>query len=136
MKTIIAALTLTALAGCVVAPPAPANYGTRLAPQGDPSQWQVVSVTPVPLGTGARAGSDQATTTTAPQYSSAPVATQVYTPVYVQQPVYVPAPVYVQDPYYYYPPVSLSLGFVFGRGGWGGHGRGWGGARVGGGWHR
>lgn len=134
MKTIIATLALGALAGCVVAPPAPANYGTRLAPQGDPSQWQVVSVTPVPLGTGARAGSDQ-TTTSRVEYSSAPVATQVYTPVYVQQPVYVPAPVYVQDPYYYYPPVSLSLGFVFGHG-WGG-GRGWGGRGYGGGhWHR
>jgi hypothetical protein len=49
------------------------------------------------------------------------------TPVYVQQPVYVPQPVYVEQPRYWYPPVSIGLGFDFGRG-WGGHRRGgWGG---------
>ena len=31
------------------------------------------------------------------------------------EPVYMPRPVYSPQPSYYYPPVSLSLGFVFGR---------------------
>ena len=39
-------------------------------------------------------------------------------PVY-GAPVYVPAPVYVQEPYWY-PPVSIGLGFSFGKS-WGGH---------------
>jgi hypothetical protein len=50
-------LVAAALGGCAVAPPGPPNYGTRAYTQsGDPSQWHVVSVTPVAPGTGARAG--------------------------------------------------------------------------------
>jgi len=50
-------------------------------------------------------------------------------PVYIQQqPVYVPQPVYVEQPNYWYPPISIGLGFDFGRSSWRGHrGRGWGG---------
>ncbi|UUZ49127.1 hypothetical protein LP420_01230 [Massilia sp. B-10] len=53
------------------------------------------------------------------EYSSVPVS-QV--PIYTPPPVYALAPVYYPEPAYYWPPVSLSLGFVFGRH-WG-HGRG------------
>ncbi|MGI4845235.1 MAG: hypothetical protein ACRYF7_18150 [Janthinobacterium lividum] len=125
-KLIIVTASLAVLAGC--AAPGPNYYGSQAYPRsGDPGQWQVVSVTPVPLGTGARAAAagDAGTTT----YSSAPVVVQqapVYVqpaPVYVPQPVYVPEPIY--QPRYYYPPVSIGLGFNFGRG-WGHH-RGWGG---------
>ena len=126
-KLIIVTASLAVLAGC--AAPGPNYYGSQAYPRsGDPGQWQVVSVTPVPLGTGARAAAsgDTGTSTT---YGSAPVVvhqTPVYVqpaPVYVPQPVYVPEPVY--QPRYYYPPVSIGLGFNFGRG-WGHH-RGWGG---------
>lgn len=131
-KLIFVTASLAVLAGC--AAPGPNYYGNQAYPRsGDPSQWQVVSVTPVPLGTGARAAAagDTGTTTT---YSSAPVIVQQQ-PVYVQQrpgyvyqpqPVYVPEPVY--QPRYYYPPVTIGLGFNFGsgwghhrHGGWGGH---------------
>jgi hypothetical protein len=138
-------LSLAALGGCAVAPPGPPNYGTRAYAQpADPSQWHVVSVTPVAPGTGARAaeaGETGVTTSDTMGYNPAP--TVVGQPVYVQQPVYVPTPVYAApplyaDPYYWYPPISIGLGFNFGRGwgghrgGWGGHRGGWGGARVGG----
>lgn len=143
---IIAAASLALLAGC--AAPGPNQYGTNTYGQPvDPNGWRVVSVTPVPAGTGARAaaaGETGVTTTyrqpvysSQPAYSSQPgYASQPgYTtqptwsqqqPVYVPQPIYVPQPVY--EPRYYYPPVSIGLGFNFGRG-WGHH-RGWGG-RVG-----
>lgn len=133
-KLIILSASLAVLAGC--AAPGPNYYGSQAySRSGDPSQWQVVSVTPVPLGTGARAaaaGETGATTYGTSTYGAAPqqpiVVHQrpVYVqpaPVYVPQPVYVPEPVY--QPRYYYPPVSIGLGFNFGRG-WGHH-RGWGG---------
>jgi hypothetical protein len=109
MKNLLILAVLAALGGCAVAP-APANYGTRAAAyNGDPSQWRVVSVTPVAPGTGARNGS------AAVEYSAAPAA------VYQPAPVYAPQPVYVEPAPYYYPPVSFSLGLVFGRHwGWGG----------------
>lgn len=116
---VIAALAgLTTLAGCAVPGPGPANYGTRgYAQSGDPGQWQVVSVTPVPLGTGARAGDAGVVTSTPIVVNPAP-APVVAAPVY-GAPVYVPAPVPVYEPYWY-PPVSIGLGFSFGRV-WGGH---------------
>jgi len=127
MKKIIIISSLAALAGCAAPQPGPANYGTRAyARTADPSQWQVVSVTPVPLGTGARAAAagETGVTTT---YLPAPTTT-VTQPVYVPQPVYAPPPLYVEPPYYY-PPVSIGLGFSFGSG-WGHHYHGWGGGRF------
>lgn len=125
-KLITVTASLAVLAGC--AAPGPNYYGSQAYPgSGDPEGWQVVSVTPVPLGTGARAAAAGTSGTTT--YSSAPVVVHQSpihvqpTPVYVPQPVYVPAPVY--QPRYYYPPISIGLGFNFGRG-WGHH-RGWGG---------
>ena len=113
MKSLFLLIPLAAaLTGCVVAPPAPANYGTRAAP--DPYAWHTVSVTPVQRNAD---GSLPAAQTT-----SEPVTT-VYRsqPVYVDQPVYVQQPVYVADPYYYAPPLAFGLGFVFGNYWHGGH---------------
>ncbi|KFI07806.1 hypothetical protein [Massilia sp. BSC265] len=137
-KLIIVSASLAVLAGC--AAPGPNYHGSQAdARSGDPGQWQVVSVTPVPLGTGARAAAAGETRTTT-TYSPAPQRPVVVhsTPWVVQPaPVYVPQPAYVQhhvphyvpepvyQPRYYYPPVSIGLGFNFGRG-WGHH-RGWGG---------
>lgn len=126
MKTLFAIAALAVLAGCATQPRT-VSYAGAYAQPTDPSQWRVVSVTPVAPGTGERMAATAGTVTTTAvdpssqpaQYASQPVQ---YTsqPIYVQQPVYVPAPLYVRDPYYdYYPPVSLSLGFVFGNGGWG-----------------
>jgi len=135
-------VSLGALAGC--AAPGPYYSQQGYVQPSDPSQWRVVSVTPVPIGTGARvASSGGATTTSTPlpatTYSNSTYSTPVYTqqqPVYVQQqpvyiqqqPVYVPQPVYVEQPNYWYPPISIGLGFDFGRSSWRGRGgRGWGG---------
>lgn len=120
MKTLITVLATLALAGCATGPQSPR----------DPSQWRVVSVTPVPAGTAARIAaaspdgnaveySSRALEATPPAYLSAPAV-----PRYGPAPLY--APPYVQQPSYYWPPVSLSLGFVFGRH-WGGgrHHRGY-----------
>lgn len=111
-KLALISLALIALTGCATQQPAPANYGTRAYGAADPADgWQVVSVTPVPLGTGARVGD-------AGVITSSPVVVQ-QAPVYVPQPVYVPPPVYVREPYYW-PPISIGLGFNFGRS-WGHH---------------
>ena len=131
MKKLLLIIAAAALGGCAVAPPGPAYYGSRPVGQTDPNGWQVVSVTPVAPGTGARATASgdagTVTTSTAPVVTSTPVYS---TPVYAQVPVYVPTPVYAPSPYlydpYWYPPVSIGLGFSFGnswghRGGWGGH---------------
>lgn len=143
MKTLFAIATLAVLAGCATQPRT-VSYAGAYAQPSDPSQWRVVSVTPVAPGTGERMAATSGTVTSTPidtssqpvQYASQPVQ---YTsqPVYVQQPVYVAAPLYVRDPYYdYYPPVSLSLGFVFGNGGWGHRGGCcWGRSAVGIGFH-
>lgn len=115
MKHLVIVLALAALGGCATYYPAPAYYGSRTAA---PGQWQTVSVTPVPNGTAAAAGSTytEGTTTIVQQ--------PVYTPYYVE-----PAPVYVApDPYYWWPPISIGLGFSWSNcchHGWGG--RGWGG---------
>jgi hypothetical protein len=126
---------LAALTGC--ATPGPNYVNTTYAQPGDPSQWRVVSVTPVPVGTGAQHAAAGQASASSPAMSpnvtySTPITSQPVvvqqTPVYVQQPVYVPQPVYVQEPNYWYPPISIGLGFDFGRG-WGGHRhRGWGGS--------
>lgn len=110
------------LAGCAAPGPGPANYGTRaVAQSSDPDGWQVVSVTPVPLGTGARAGDAGVVTSSNVVVNPAPPGSPVYgpQPIYAPRPVYAYPPVYVQDPYWY-PPVSIGLGFSFGRS-WGGH---------------
>lgn len=127
-KLVFAIAGVAVLAGCAAPCPGPANYGTRgYAQSGDPSQWQVVSVTPVPLGTGARAGDAGVITSSNVVLNPAPPGAPVYgsPPVYGAQPVYAPQPVYgyppvvVRDPYWY-PPVSIGLGFSFGRS-WGHH---------------
>lgn len=145
-KLAIVIVSLGALAGC--AAPGPYYSNQAYTQPGDPSQWRVVSVTPVPVGTGARAAAsgDYTTTSTplpATSYAGSTYATPYYAtqqqPVYVQQqpvfvqqqPVYVPQPVYVEQPNYWYPPISIGLGFDFGRSSWRGHrgGRGgWGGS--------
>jgi len=138
MKKLAIILAVAALSGCATQYPGPANYGTRAYNQpADPNGWQVVSVTPVPPGTGAQAAASgdagRVTSSDVVTYGPAPAATTIVTqPVYVPAPVYAPAPVY--DPFWY-PPVSIGLGFNFGhwggyRGGYRGHGGGhWGGHR-------
>lgn len=108
MKTIIVIAAAAMLAGCATAPPQQYGY----AAPADPSKWRVVSVTPVPPGTGASVAA-RSPDGSRIEYSSEPL--RVASPVYVPQPVYAPAPIYAPPPSYYYPPVSLSLGFVFGR---------------------
>jgi hypothetical protein len=133
MKTLLTLLSLAVLGGCAYAPPGPPNYATRYAPPpADPSQWHVVSVTPVPAGTAARAAAtpDQGASV---QYTAEPIATT--SPVYVAQPVYVPQPMYYAPAPYYYPPVSIGLDFMFGRS-WGRHGRNFGGVGIGTRWPR
>lgn len=116
MKSLLVIAVLAALGGCAVAPP------VRYAQPADPSQWRVVSVTPVPAGTGARVAASSSDGRPV-EYSSVPLASA---PVYVPAPIIVEQPVYYPEPTYYWPPVSLSLGFVFGRhwGGGRGHYRG------------
>ena len=115
MKILIVIAAAAVLAGCASTPRQ--QYGNYPAPS-DPSQWRVVSVTPVPPGTGDRVAANSPDGSRV-EYSSAPAYTTqpVYAPqpVYVPQPVYMPQPIYAPQPSYYYPPVSLSLGFVFGR---------------------
>ncbi len=132
MQKLIAIAALAALAGCATAPRNDAGRVSQ-APA-DPSQWRVVSVTPVAPGTGDRVaaannGSRIEYSAPVPVTRERVIAQQqpVYVqqqPLYVQQqPVYVPGtvytpiPVYQPAPAYYYPPVTLSLGlgFVFGR---------------------
>ena len=123
MKTCFAAsAALVALAGCATGPQGPYNGS---APR-DPSQWRVVSVTPVPAGTAARIAA--ALPDGKPvELSSRPVASMPR--AYVPAPLYAPSPLYtppyIQQPSYYWPPITLSLGFVFGRHWSRGHHRGY-----------
>ncbi|MES2899177.1 MAG: hypothetical protein V4723_05570 [Pseudomonadota bacterium] len=106
MKNLLIIAALGVLAGCATTPGQ--NYGQqRYAHSGDPSQWRVVSVTPVEPGTGARIASSNPNGSNV-EYSSVPMSAPP--PVVYQQ-----APVYVDQPAYFYPPVTLSLGFVLGR---------------------
>lgn len=141
MRILLATGLAMALAGCVVAPQHGRYAQDGAAQPRDPSQWRVVSVTPVPAGTAARIAASSSDgkpieyssspAPQAPMHAQAPIYAQapVYTggPVYAPAPVYYPAPVYAPEPAYFWPPVSLSLGFVFGRH-WGGGAR-WGGHR-------
>jgi hypothetical protein len=144
MKILLTIAAAAVLAGCATAP-ASRNYSTQYAPPpADPSQWHVVSVTPVPPGTRERygAGYDNGS---AVQYSAPPISTYAQQPgyapnnYYAPQPVYVAPPMYAPAPAYYYPPVSIGLDFMFGRS-WGRHGhrggRSWGGVGIGSRWHR
>lgn len=128
MKTLAIIVSLAALSGCATTYPGPANYGSRAYAQApDADGWQVVSVTPVPVGTGASSANAGVVTST-PVPAAAPVygtTTVVQQPVYVPAPVYAPAPVYV-DPWY--PPISIGLGFS-----WSNWGHGHRGPRYGGG---
>ncbi|WP_296945654.1 hypothetical protein [uncultured Massilia sp.] len=122
MKKLAIIVSLAALGGCATTYPGPANYGSRAYAQApDADGWQVVSVTPVPVGTGASsANGGVVTSSPVVGYSPAPVAYATQ-PVYVAPPVYAPAPVYV-DPWY--PPISIGLGFSWsnwGHGHRGGH---------------
>lgn len=132
MKTLAIIVSLAALSGCATTYPGPANYGSRAyvpAAQPDADGWQVVSVTPVPVGTGASsANGGVVTSTPVTTYSQAPVVAYGAAPVYVAPPVYAPAPIYA-DPFWY-PPISIGLGFSWSN--WG-HGHHYGGPR--GGWH-
>jgi hypothetical protein len=132
MKKLAIILAVAALSGCATQNPGPANYGTRAYAQApDANGWQVVSVTPVPAGTGAQAAASgdagRVTSSDVVTYSPAPSTVYATQPVYVPAPVYAPAPVY--DPFWY-PPISIGLGFSWsnwghGHGGYhGGHGRG------------
>ena len=130
MKKLLLIIAAAALGGCAVAPPGPAYYGSRPVGQTDPNGWQVVSITPVAPGTGARAsasGDTGTVTSSTTTYAAAPVYAPA--PAYAVAPVYVPTPVYAPSPYlydpYWYPPVSIGLGFSFGNS-WGGHRGGWG----------
>lgn len=138
MKLLIIAVALAALTGCATQPAPYYSYNPRYTAA---DGWQTVSVTPVPLGTGASvaaAGNAGVTTTTdAPAYVPPPAATTtvVTQPVYVAPPVYAPAPVYAAPyPSYWWPPISIGLGFNWSHwsGGHGGHG-GWHGGHHGGG---
>lgn len=111
MKNLLAVTLLCALGGCATAP-----RNTAYSQPRDPAQWRVVSVTPVPAGTAARVAA--ASPDGKPvELSSTPVAAvpRVYGQAPAYGPVYVPPPVYQPEPYYYWPPISLSLGFVFGK---------------------
>jgi hypothetical protein len=150
MKILLTIAAAAVLAGCATAP-ASRNYSTQYAPPpADPSQWHVVSVTPVPPGTRERYGnvdngssdqyrSGQVASTYAPQAGYAPNNYYAPNTYYAPQPVYVAPPMYAPAPAYYYPPVSIGLDFMFGRS-WGGHGhrggRNWGGVGIGSRWHR
>ncbi len=132
MKMLAIIVSLAALGGCATTYPGPANYGSRAYAQApDADGWQVVSVTPVPLGTGASsANGGVVTSSPVVSYSPAPAAyasQPVYAtqPVYAAPPIYAPAPVYV-DPWY--PPISIGLGFS-----WSNWGHGHRGPRYGGG---
>jgi hypothetical protein len=141
MKKLAIILAVAALSGCATQYPGPANYGSRAYAQApDADGWQVVSVTPVPTGTGAQASASgdagRVTTSDVVTYNPAPPST-----VYATQPVYVPAPVYAPAPVYdpfWYPPISIGLGFSWSnwghRGGY--HGGYHGGNRGGGRGHR
>jgi hypothetical protein len=130
MKILIVIAAALSLSACVSAPPAPANYGTRGAQfqGGDPSQWRVVSVTPVPNGTGERVAANGGAPV---EYRNAPTVAYTPQPAYVQQPVYVAQPIYAPAPVYYDPSpvhfsIGLGLGYVFGHHGHGGYRhRGW-----------
>lgn len=119
MKKLLAVSLGLVLAGCAHQPPGPA--GAYAQPR-DPSQWRVVSVTPVPPGTAARIAA-RSGDGKAVEYSSTPVASMP--PAYTAPPLYAPAPMYHPQPAYYWPPVTLSLGFVFGRHWSSGHHRRW-----------
>lgn len=133
MKTIVVALAaLAVLTGCATQRP---TYYAAAPRVQDPYQWHTVEV----LSAGAQTRSGTWTEELPPQPQSRVVYTTepVYstsTTTYVAPPVYyapapnyyAPAPVYYGASPYYYPPVSLSLGFSYGRwccgGGWGGRG--------------
>ena len=140
MKKLFLILSLAALGGCATAPNNAPYYGANAARPVDPSQWHVVSVTPVAPGTGERLAAASPNGSSV-QYSSEPIRL-VRQPVYLAQPIYVAQPVYAPQPYYY-SPLSIGLGLSFGRG-WGGGHRGWGGHHSRGGigvgvgthWHR
>ena len=144
MKHVLGLVVLGALGGCAVDQPGRDQYGNNAYAQPrDPSQWRVVSVTPVPPGTAARVASNSKDGK-AIEYSTGPAPTNAYrpAPVYSSAPVYAPGgyyppapvyapggyyphvPVYRHEPSYYWPPVTLSLGFVFGRHWSRGHGGG------------
>jgi hypothetical protein len=138
MKTLLTILSLAILGGCAVAPPGPprpSSYGAHYPAPADPSQWRVVSVTPVAPGTGERlaanSGQVQVENSSSGQYYAEPIGSTA--PAYAQQPayppqpayaappLYAPAPYYAPAPSYYYPAVTFGLGLMFGHSWGGGH---------------
>lgn len=134
MKPLLALALLAALGGCATQP-GPRGYGQggygqpgygqagysgaygHAGQPGDPSQWRVVSVTPVPLGTGERIAA-QSGAGSRVEYSSQPLPP--YSEPAPVQPVapYPAPPVVVAQPYW--PPLlTFSLGLVLGKS-WGG----------------
>src|SRR5438128_1749096 len=94
MKPLAIILAVAALSGCATQYPGPANYGSRAYNQSaynqrgynqpaDANGWQVVSVTPVPPGTGAQAAASgdagRVTSADAVSYGPAPGATTIVT---------------------------------------------------------
>lgn len=128
MKKLLLIALVTVLAGCADMAQQRGYGHSAYAQARDPSQWRVVSVTPVPAGTAAKVAAKsgdgkaveyssrllpQQTYSNAPVYGQAPIYPPA--PVYGHAPVYTPGPIYAPQPSYYWPPVTLSLGFIFGR---------------------
>lgn len=114
MKVLLGLAVLATLGGCAVDQPDRGPYGNMGAAQPrDPSQWRVVSVTPVPAGTGAQVAA-RSPDGKPVEFSSTVLAATA--PGYAAAPVYVQTPVYVQQPADYWPPVALSIGLGFGFG--------------------
>ncbi len=126
MKKLLVIALATLLTACADMPQQQRYGNNAYAQPRDPSQWRVVSVTPVPAGTAAKIAAKSSDGKPV-EYSSNPLPQQNYNnrPMYSQAPVYASAPVYGApvyapapvhaQPSYYWPPVALSLGFVFGR---------------------
>ncbi|MES3025405.1 MAG: hypothetical protein V4857_27835 [Pseudomonadota bacterium] len=114
MRLPIVFAALLALTGC-----ATDAYGPYADSNRAPHEWRVVSVTPVPAGTAARVAKDSPDGT-AVEFSSRPVdPASLYRPQPNYQHGYQPY-YYQPQPYYYSPPVTIGLGFNFGRHWYGG----------------
>lgn len=113
MKILSSLIVCSLMTGCASLPSDHASMPR------DPSQWRVVSITPVPAGTAAQVAAKSPDGNPV-EYSSSPVHFYNPAPVFTPAPDYTPYPVYA-EPTVYWPPVTLSLGFVFGHRWGGGH---------------
>jgi hypothetical protein len=130
MKVLLTFVSVATLAGCAADPYSQPYYGGSNNASVDPGQWQTVSTTQVPPGTGARLAAASATDSAAHadagqwqpvsadqtqqgtgQWQAAPYgpgSSVQYTspPVVVSQPIYVAPPIYTPQPMYYAPAPS------------------------------